>query len=154
MVTVFLTCILITDPDGSWWARAFPRELAMYRLEHDHNYFDFGGCGYAPAQSWQLLRDQPNAAELFDSVATHADSAAGLVMAIAGLTTVSARRAWDLSLTTRANAVMHRQPIRIIRGYQPDFRVDTVSLAQMLSPRMLDSVIALLERDLDNAPEC
>ncbi|HET9603547.1 MAG TPA: hypothetical protein VFO96_04605 [Gemmatimonadales bacterium] len=61
----------------------------MYRLEHAHNYFYFGGCAYAAAQSWRLLRRQPDAAELFDSVATHAESPAGLVIAIAGLKAVS-----------------------------------------------------------------
>jgi len=155
VLTVVLICVFITDAGGVWWALPFPRELAMYRLAHAENYFFFGGCAYAPAQSWQLLRNQPNAAELFDSVGTHADSPAGLVMAIAGLTAVSGGEPRDArDVMVAGHAAAHLQPIVIIRAYAPDFRTDTVSLSYMLTPPLLDSVVALLERPLENAPDC
>ncbi|HET8632820.1 MAG TPA: hypothetical protein VFL88_01645 [Gemmatimonadales bacterium] len=154
VVTVVLISALITDAGGVWWAEAFPRELATYRLEREDNYFYFGVCAYAPSQSWQLLRDQPNAEELFDSVATRAQSAAGVVMAFAGLA-VSGQGTGRAPDTTVAGYMRtRRQPMVILRGYEQEFRADTVSLAHMLTPPMLDSVITLLERDLESTPEC
>lgn len=155
MLTVVLTILLLIDAGGTWWAFGFPRELAMYRLEHAENYFYFGGCAYAPAQSWQLLRDQPNAAELFDSVATHVESPAGLVMAVAGLTAVSGRGTWSArQVMSAGHAAARCQPIVIVRAYVPRFHTDTVSLTHMLTPPLLDSVIGLLQRPLEDAPEC
>ncbi len=154
VLTVVLICVLITDAGGVWWALPFPRELAMYRLEHAANYFAFGGCAYAPAQSWQLLREQPNATELFDSVATHADSAAGQVMALAGLIVASGSETQGTRHMTRiADSAIQLQEIRVIHGYWPDSRTDTLSLSQMLAPSLLDSVIALLMQP-PWTPEC
>jgi hypothetical protein len=127
----------------------------MYRLEHAQNYFDFGGCAFAPAQSWQRLRRQPNAAELFDSVATHAESAAGLAMAVAGVVAVSGGATRHAApILGAGHAATRLQPIVIIRAYVPDFRADTVSLSHVLAPPLLDSVIGLLERPLEHAPDC
>ena len=154
LLTGVLTLILILGPANAWWAFAFPRELATYRLEREENHFYFGVCGYAPSQSWQLLRDQPNAKELFDSVATRAQSAAGVVMAFAGLAASGQGTRRALDTTVAGYMRTRRQPIVILRGYEQEFRADTVSLAHMLAPPMLDSVIALLERDLESTPEC
>jgi hypothetical protein len=155
VLTVVLNILLLLGTGGTWWAFGFPRELAMYRLARAENYFYFGGCAYAPAQSWQLLRDQPNAAELFDSVATHANSAAGLVIAVAGLKAVSGGAMQDArTMMIAGHAGADRQPIVIVRAYVPDYRTDTVSLSYMLSQPPLDSVIALLQRPLKSAPDC
>ena len=154
VVTVVLICVFLIDGGGVWWAMPFPRELATYRLEHADNYFYFGACAYAPAQSWQLLRSQPNVEELFDSVATRAQPAAGVVMAFTGLA-VSGQASGRVLDTTVAGYLRTRyQPIMLLRGDEADFRTDTVTLAHMLAPPVLDSVIALLERDLETAPDC
>lgn len=137
LMTGVLTLILILSPADAWWAFAFPRELAMYRLEHASNYFDFGGCPYYPAEDWLLLRNQPNAAELFDSVATHAETAAGRVMAEAGRIAVG---------DTLMAAGPHARMTDSIRFYWDSHRVQLVTLPQALEPPLFDSVLALLQR--------
>lgn len=154
VVTVVLICVFLIDGGGVWWAMPFPRELATYRLEREENYFYLGRCAYAPSQSWQLLHNEPNAEELFDSVATRAQTAAGVVMALAGLVASGQARGHLLDTTVAGYVRTRHQPIVILRGYELDFRADTVTLAHMLTPPMLDSIIALLERDLETTPEC
>jgi hypothetical protein len=141
LLTVVLTCMLIVGSDDAWWAWGFPREVAMYRLEHAADYFDLGGCPYAPAQSWQLLRRQSNATELFDSVATHAQTAAGQVMAKAGLMAVGARS----RVTGRESHPMPRDSIRILWAWDRD---ELVPLTRTLEPPLIDSVLALMQRPL------
>jgi hypothetical protein len=139
LLTEVLTLILILGPADAWWAFAFPRELAMYRLAHASNYFDFGGCPYYPAEDWQLLRDQPNAAELFDSVATHAESAAGRVMAEAGRIAVGGK---PMAAGSGSQVAMTES----IRSYWNWDREQMITLSQALEPPLFDSVLALLQR--------
>ncbi len=141
VLTALLTCVLIIAPADAWWAFAFPRELAMYRLEHASNYFDFGGCPYAPAESWQYIRAQPNAAELFDSVAVQAQTGAGRVMGVAGL----------MAAGTQSRASRHES--HEIRTDSIAFlwawdRKEIVPLARALKPPLIDSVLALMQRPL------
>jgi hypothetical protein len=146
VLTVVITCMLIVGHDDAWWAWGFPREVAMYRLEHAANYFDFGGCPYAPAQSWQLLRNQPNAAELFDSVAIHAQTAAGRVMAEAGLMAGGDKP----RVHAGDSRVVQTDSIHILWAWD---RKELVSLDRALESPLIDSVLALMQRPL-SGPEC
>jgi hypothetical protein len=141
MLTVVLTILLIISPGSVWWALGFPRELAMYRVENAHDYFEFGGCPYAPAWSWQLLHDQPNAAELFDSVAANAETAAGVVMAEAGRR-VAGLESPITGLESRVNPTDSLQFL-----WQWD-STQMVPLAAALESPFMDSVLALLQRPL------
>jgi hypothetical protein len=141
ILTVVLTILLLLDAGGTWWALGFPRALAMYRLEHAANYFAFDGCPYPPAASWQLLRDQPNAAELFDSVATNAVTAAGVVMAEMG------RRAAGLKprVTGLESQASPADSMRFLWTWDS---TQMVPPGTTLESPFMDSVLALLQRPM------
>lgn len=143
-LVIVVVCILA--PLDVWWGAIEPEAHAVYHLRHAPNYFDFTGCPFSPAQPWQYIRQQPNAAELFDSVASHAQTAAGRVMAEAGL------------MAAGAESRISRFESRAIQADSIHFRwswdrTELVSLDRALEPPLIDSVLALMQRPLQRRAE-
>jgi hypothetical protein len=139
VLVIVVVCILA--PLDVWWGAIEPEAHAVYHLRHAPNYFNFTSCPFPPAQPWQYIRQQPNAAELFDSVRTHAQTAAGCVMAEAGLMAVGAKS----RVTGRESHPMPRDSIRILWAWD---RQELVPLTRALEPPLIDSVLALMQRPL------
>jgi hypothetical protein len=142
LLTTLFTILLILAPTAEWWALPFPRELAVYRLQTYNGGLDFTGCPFAPAERWQLIRAQPNAGVLFDTVATYATQASGQLYGLAGLRAVSSPRFAILrdSLLAHSSDSIYVYRDRPTDGWVP--------FSQIVAGPLFDSTMALLERPI------
>jgi hypothetical protein len=140
LFTTVLILLIILAPLDEWWAILAPRELAVYRLQNAPPGIDFSGCPFGPAERWQLIRREANAAVLFDSVVTFAGTRAGTLFGLAGLYHLASPR-----FAILRDSVLSRAPDSLyIRGGRNTDRY--LPLRAFLGGALLDSTVALLRR--------
>jgi len=140
LFTTVLTLLIILAPLDEWWAILAPRELAVYRLQNAPPGIDFSGCPFGPAERWQVIRQDPHAEILFDSVTAFAQTPAATLFGLAGLYDLGSPR---FAAVRDSVLALPSDSLYIWGGRHSDryLRLDVI-----LGGALFDSTVALLKR--------